>query len=565
MNISDIHCTFCGLPFDKENKPRTMPCSHNICQKCFNLNEKRIKCIYCNKQYNSKAIQIFPINFLMLQISEKLQQEISVYLKTSFSLNHHYECKECGIKFTRYSQHQKVFPSHSLIVCKAIENEAKYVMLKQSSEKLFKFYSQIYENFYNSIANYFHFSSELLMTKATIDFSQYDIFTKLLLCGIINPADKARLVDFNHLAQNKTFLSIVQCSNSYEDLISKLDDNKEAIGFTSSEVFALWFYHSELHKTKLNYEHIQTKLSQLNEMIDKDDNYLQNFYQSILDNTINDVQHIKSTRSNIYSYFLINNTLYMYSIVYSKITSHKLPQQLHSDFYVHYFSYDGKLYMTSNDLQSYCYSIIDQSLTRIPKFKLNKVKYSLIICLGMLIAFGKNSTEALELNNNDEKKEWKFLSAIDFNSTPVLIQLSYYQVYAIDDISTINKYDVIKDKWTTIKIKDFSLMSVGLNSIINYGIIQHYDGFIIYGGYNMHLNQPNDLIFEMDVTEKKVKLLGKNQFASSKDGLINVFINKEDLYAFTYENEIIKVFKMKSNKIMKIEFTNILLMSINDL
>ena len=279
-DIKKIICPFCGRNFDKTNKPYILKCGHNICHRCLKLNVSNLLCIKCKYNCSQRELSKFPINFLLADIIDKLENssgECKKRSKKSEKEEDLFYCNHCKLVITNKLFHEKSFQDHDLIDYKKYVSSRTETYKVKEKVLMDKFketkdnYIQIHKDYFSVIIkNIFLQLDELAKSIESSDF-----LDNLCALGIISAQEKSNLTNFSK-NYPKDFLYSVLKETKIDHIYNlevKINKNNEIIKLENEDKKN---YINKFFSEINNIEQTIKKLSKLDHNLDDIDKKIAN-------------------------------------------------------------------------------------------------------------------------------------------------------------------------------------------------------------------------------------------------------------------------------------------------
>lgn len=529
-----VICQYCGSTFCNENKPKIMPCSHNICEKCIEINKKFLPCFSCKKKYTRGKIKKFPFNFALLEISsnEKIPSP------SSFQSNNTLYCEKCNLNFWndyhfKQSSHEIIYKDNNSVndyqkeaeklVEKYNNYNEKYEKLKEKSGKILcKLFKQ--------------FSKE-------VNFDQVDQFTLLLCCGLINPFDKKKLTLFyEDIYTNDKLMEIINKASSFEEL-SKEFNNYSLQNKSNTLTYNTFLHHlfsvADIQNIKLknidnNLNILSNKLYDNKNISEKLLQYLTSYIDVNLWSTFEGCYY---KRGNI----IHNNQLFVFEPIDQTLSIFDLPKEGETEIIAHYLNQDMKLYfLTTNGL--FQYDINTLFCRKLPNsFYQHEKNVSLFVNSESLFLISPVSFEVLDLFDEVQDSKWEILSTYDeeanlekikirfdnFNRN-LLITKEISQYFGDVYLFSLSNYEWKKKNFSS----DNCLSGLNIEKAAFFFVGKCY----LFGAYNEQEEKYDEKIYEIELNKKIIKFAGNVPLVNPKRKIfyIDAAYTKEDYYLLVY-------------------------------
>jgi hypothetical protein len=551
-----LNCPYCGELYSKTNKPLVMKCSHNICQECLNLNIDKVLCLSCNTIYEGKENKKHPINFLLLEIIDKSGNKTT---NKSGKDKNMYKCTTCQLKLPNQHYHAANFTGHTLVVEEKPLSNKKDSLIRKSEHLL-----KEYESFNHNVT----MSNKKFLDQLfdTLSLCRDDIKLKieknsdldnLVLAGIINIADKEKLLEFADMNRNEKVNEVINKANSFEEIIKALPAEIKIENYLSTYCRV-----KDIQTQKLNETNITEKLNLLESYTNNKDimQLTQAFTRDVLIQAYN-ATGLEKADDILYKcpYYLTENLKCFLFDVSSEdlkefyITDY-IPELLNSKLLSSTIDQENNLFIMTKEKALYMLNAKNKLVTRID-CKDPVCSFMTLDNIDNLTLYAMKS-KLYVLYNNDKtctldeynytKQKWKGLNngPLKFKQVPKFTRYDDY-LYIFDTIRNFAYYQ--DEEWGLCKPTYRDSYNLDLEDFI---LIPVSKGVLIVGGkYN---NVSNDNVFLLKDSECIISIKGTFKQINHESKLSYGFYI-DNHYILEYNKGIIKVHKCTNMKDFKWE------------
>ena len=524
-------CLYCGFVFTKDNKPRIMSCSHNICSQCYLINSSMLMCLKCNKKFTRKQINKFPVNFALLEIDNCKE-------KVDYSKIDIFYCKECNINL--YGDYHKKQYNHDIIKKEKLSIDS----LKQRAQELmneYKKYNDKYKGLNKKYSNNFF---DILKENAnSINFDTIDPFMLLSCCGVLNPSDQAKLSSYyKNIHTKESINNIIEKSKTFDELSSNYNNlpDSEKDGMSYNTFLSLLFASSDIQNKKLitidsTLKNLEVKLNETKHC----DTLLQELSYSIN-------YHIYDSLLGFdykIAYFIINHTIIIFEPIDKKYLTFAIPNEV-NNITAYAMNQDRNLYLYDN-VRVYQYDLNRNKLITLQSTNYSHKNGCLFLLGHNLYILSSQFFELLRINEDIKESKWEILTSYSAEfEKPKIVAYEENKIVIVDISKTFGDffvYTVDKDIWKKISLDtpQVKAMTLSTATFFNLKLI------CCFGLYNKEENKYDEGVYEIRFDKKDMR-----QFDS-------IAINKENMkvlqisHAYTKKSTYILICYEKNNNMIQ--------------
>lgn len=248
-NLLLLKCIYCNTNFSSTNRPLIKTCGHNICNECLCRNIIYIKCIFCEREYKTKEISSFSINFTLEDLLHKGKISKSTFTSTDKPLNSSTKldfydlfkkCLKCNMIFKDTSLHDEYVQvkdrkEFHYLVDYDIKNEKKegiYLIDNKSTQEIHEYFNKIIsihkESIAESIDKYLLHSMNKELDRVLSIFESYHMKTRnevesfLDIDYIMSDIRVSRLFRLLDISNFPTITSEKTNTTQYQDYLKKV-------------------------------------------------------------------------------------------------------------------------------------------------------------------------------------------------------------------------------------------------------------------------------------------------------------------------------------------------------